>query len=208
MDTASSQVRADAAAGVCLVGQDPPGPGAGASWSSAGYPQACHDRLEAEGVVALSGAGDPRQRASALVRGEMNLRAQPAAGTSQRLPVPHPDVVDVGISVIRGCPPCSDRQWRPAVVSPPAAQRRHPGVEHAGHRRRADGRERSWNPRPPSMPGPRPGHSQPAMPTGCAPMFRPLTSADAGCRRSATARTAPADPATASPCGPDGTPHP
>ena len=84
-DAAPTQTGPDGAAGVRLVGQHPAWAGAGTAAAAPVDADAGHDRLEHDRVVALSGGHDPGDRATAAVRGQVDLRGQPAAGTSQGL---------------------------------------------------------------------------------------------------------------------------
>lgn len=76
----------------------------------------------------------------------------------------------------------------------------------AGRRRAGPGRvlmgphDRRVDPARPVL-APRPGHSPPATHPGSSPRYRPVTSGDAGYRRSSSSRNTRADPATANPSG-------
>jgi hypothetical protein len=180
MDPAAAQRAADRARGVGLVGEHGVGLG---SWSAppggAQHTYAGHHRVEGDRVVPLPTGGDSRQRAASLIRGEVDLRAQPTAGSAQRLPHRWISAARIGgILVIRHRP-----RYRPV---PPGE--RPP---------RADARAPPWNRPPPSTPHPRPGRSRGATRQRSAPTSRPPTTVGAGCRPSSNSRNTTADPATA-----------
>ena len=86
----------------------------------------------------------------------------------------------------------------------PAAPGRCPPAAHAAPRRRAGARGPPSHPPRPSTPCPPPHHTRRAAGPGSSPRSHPLTSGDAGYRRSSSSRTAPADPATGIPPGSGG----
>jgi hypothetical protein len=75
LDPVASQV---GAGGVCLVGQHPIGPGAGATTTDAGHPDTGQYRRELRAVTPLPGGDHDRQRLLTLLTGQMHLRGQPA----------------------------------------------------------------------------------------------------------------------------------
>ena len=82
---------------------------------------------------------------------------------------------------------------------PPRRCRRAAG---GGHRRRADGRGPHRRPPRSSTPRPRSHRRRDATRRGSAPRYRRLTSGDAGCRRSSSARRSAVRHATAPAAGP------
>jgi hypothetical protein len=152
-----------------------------------------HFRLEAQRIVARAGAGDPAQQPGGDVGGEVNIRAQPAAGAAQRRPLADPLAVTgpcVGILVIRPCPLCaSARSGR----SGRGDRRRRPWAERDAPGRRADVRARSWTQPTLSTLALAPVAVRLQRPRDLLPCSVP-NSADAGYRWSAMAQTAPADP--------------
>jgi hypothetical protein len=186
-DPAAAQRVADRARGVGLVREHGVGPG---SWSAspgrARHTNASHDRVEGDRVVPVPAGGRSGDRPAAGVGGEVDLRAQPTAGTAQRLPgraLRRVSAAQIGgILVIRHGP--RDRPVPPGGRPP-----------------RADAPAPPWNPPPPSTPHPRPGRSRAATPSRRAPTSRPPTSVGAGYRPSSNSRNTTADPATDNPFG-------
>src|SRR6188472_4350218 len=126
-DPASPQVGADRPVRVGLIGQEPAGACAGWSPTCTPDPQPLHQRPEGDRVVALAGGGALGQRPAPGVGKQVNLGAQPAAGTAQTLPI-NP-CRRCWILVIRPSPLCGPRAARhPPVAgrgaaSAPAARR-------------------------------------------------------------------------------------
>jgi len=102
-DPASPQVRADGAAGVGLVAQHLGGSGPWPATTPAADPDPGHDRLEGQRIVAVTGGGDPADRAAAGVGGEVNLARQPTTRPAECFPAG----LDSGFLVIRLGPPVS-----------------------------------------------------------------------------------------------------
>jgi hypothetical protein len=70
-----------------LAGQQPAGSGPRPAPAGPADPQPTHQRLERQRVMALSSSGNAGQRPTSGIGQQMNLRAQPAAGTPQRFPI-------------------------------------------------------------------------------------------------------------------------
>src|SRR2546421_3726632 len=87
LDPAAAQVSADRGAGVRLVAQDPPRAGPGPARAPARDLELPHQGQEGHRVVALPGAGQPRQRPAPAVSEQVDLAGQPAPRPAQRLPV-------------------------------------------------------------------------------------------------------------------------
>ena len=189
-DPASPQVSPDAPAGVSLVAQHMAGPGPGPSPAASADPDPGHDRLEGQRVVPVPRRGHPRDRPAARVSGKVNLGGQPAAGTTERFPAG----LRGRFLVIRLRPLCQP----PAVRRAP---RRHLQAVDSGHRRRADGHELRRRPHRRSTRRLRADRRHGATRRATPPKFRPLTSGDAGCRRSSTVRNSGARHATATRIG-------
>jgi len=149
--------------------------------------------------VTLPGTGDPRDRPTPPVSGQVNLARQPSAGPADRFParLTHParrrPVRRVGFVarflVIRPAPLCPTRSSR----RPPRGCRR---AGRGGHRRRADGRGPPRRPPRSSSPGLRSRRRRTATRPGPQPGCHHLTSGDAGSRWSSSFRTQAAHPAT------------
>src|SRR5688500_3378345 len=73
LDPASPQVTAALAAGVSLVGQQPIGSGPRSTRAGPGALEQAHQRLEGQGIVPLSGGGQPHQRPASGVGQQVNL---------------------------------------------------------------------------------------------------------------------------------------
>ena len=199
LDPASAQVGADRAAGVGLIAQHPAGSGPWPAGSAAADPDRGHHRPEPEAVVPLPGTGDPRDRPTPSIGGQVNLARQPAPGPADRFParLARParrcPARRVGLAgrflVIRPAPLCPTRSSR----RPPRGCRR---AGRGGHRRRADGRGPLRRPPRSSSPGLRSRRRRTATRPGPQPGCRHLTSGDAGSRWSSSARTRAARPAT------------
>ena len=209
LDPASPQVGADRLVRVGLVGQEPIGACAGSSTSRTADPQPLHQRLEGDRVVALAGGRAPGQRPAPGVGKQVNLGAQPAAGTAQTLPID--PCRRRRILVIRPSPLCGPRAPTRLPVSgavagrmtasAPAARWGCPSAAHDGRRRRADARgPRSSRPRR-STPSRRLRHARSAADPGSTPTCHPLTSGDAGSRCPSSSRTSSAHLARAHPFG-------
>jgi hypothetical protein len=127
--------------------------------------------------------------------GQVNLRRQAATGMAEPFPVTTTDGLAASILVIRFSPP--RRRVRTGPRPPAGPGQCYPALRD-GHRQRADERARPSRPLRPSMPAPGPHRSPGEAHPGSFPTSRPRTSAGAGCRRSSSARSTRADPATAS----------
>jgi hypothetical protein len=79
-DTASTKAGPDGTAGVRLVRQDLAGTGTRTTEAASQDTDAVHDRVEHDRVVALAGGNHPSHGPTPAIRGEMDLRGQPAAG--------------------------------------------------------------------------------------------------------------------------------
>lgn len=89
-DAAFSQVGADLAGRVALVAGHPVGPGAGPAGPGPLDGDAGHDRLELRAVVDVPARDREGKRPALPVAGEVDLRAQPAAGPAECLTFPEP----------------------------------------------------------------------------------------------------------------------
>jgi hypothetical protein len=161
---------------------------------------------------------------------QVNLRAQPAAGSPQPLPISPSrrssrrfGLIGRRILVIRPSPLCRPRGAerpplprrglpRPAVAQPraataPTAPLQCPWAVHDVPPRRADAPGPPSSRSRPATPNPGPDHTPPAADPGAAPTYHLLTSDDAANTRSSTSRRPAVDPATAPPYGSATTPH-
>lgn len=141
LDTRFAQVRPDGLVGVGLVAKHPVGTGARTPRAAASDADSGHHRFEGHRVMAVAGGDNPRDRATAVVGGEVNLGGQATAGAPQRLPI----VALAGFLVIRPSPLCRGRCSR----RPP---RRGGAAACGGRRRCAGGRGPPWSPPPPTTP--------------------------------------------------------
>ena len=156
--------------------------------------------------MALPGAGHPGQRPAAGVGEQVDLGGQPAPGPAQRLPPAGRAGSSRGGGFLSfDAAPCAGRGAQRGHRQPCRVDVRR--RLRAARRRRAGAPGPPWHPPRPSTPCPPPHHSRSAAGPGSSPRSRPLTSGDAGCRRSSSSRTAPADPATGTRPGPGGTPR-
>ena len=81
-NAASSQVGADAAGAVALVGDDVVGPGAGPARTGARDVDGVQDVFEAGAVVGVAAGQDEAEGPAPSVAGEVDLGAQSAAGST------------------------------------------------------------------------------------------------------------------------------
>jgi len=194
-----------------------------------------HQRLERHRVMTLSRRDPPGQRPAHEVGQQVNLRAQPAAGTPPTLPT-GPTLrlnrldrrLDRRILVVRPSPLCHPQGMerptplrptplRPAPPRPGVAQPRAataptappgcPWVVRGAPPLRAGAPGPPSSRSPPPTPPPGPGHTPPAAGPGSPPTSHRLTSGDAASTPSSGFRRPTADPATAPPCGSATTPH-
>jgi hypothetical protein len=158
--------------------------------------------------MALTGAGDPSNRAAMGVRDQVDLGGHATTATPQTLPVRN----RLGLArflVTRMSPLWASRvaalHPKPSARAP---QRRRPWVADGGLQHCGDGRGSRCHPRSHSTAHHRRCRSPPAAhPARCA-TSRPLTSDDAGCTPSSSCRITPANPATATPSGSATSPRP
>ena len=90
LDAALPQPGAVAGRGVRLVGHRPAGPPPWPARTAPPDSDGVHQRDELRAVAVLAGGGQPGDRAAALVRGQVDLGGQPAAGPADRLPAGFP----------------------------------------------------------------------------------------------------------------------
>src|SRR2546421_2655104 len=166
LDPAAAQVSADRGAGVRLVAQDPPRAGPGPARAPARDLELPHQGQEGHRVVALPGAGQPRQRPAPAVSEQVDLAGQPAPGPAQRL-----RFLSFS-SPPGGVPACS--AW-PA----PAGPGPHPRAARAAPRPHAGAPAPPSRPPQPSPPGPPPRRTRRAAGPGSPPRSRPQASGGA-----------------------------
>lgn len=94
-DAASTEVPTDRAGRVGAIRKDDRGAGSWPAESSSRDPDSGHDRLKGRGVTGLARGDVDRQRPCPAVTGQVDLRTQATAGTSERVviglgPARHP----------------------------------------------------------------------------------------------------------------------